>query len=59
MVRIAAHHTNIVHMEKNGEVLLDEPVIDTANVSDDPSILNVKDIVEFADTVELNRVDLY
>ena len=57
MVRIAVHHTNIVYLEKNGEVLLDEPVDNTANVSDDPSILNVKDIVEFADTVELNRVE--
>jgi len=57
MVRIAVNHTNIVHMEKNGEVLLEEPVVHTAAVSDDPSILNVKDIVEFADTIELNRVE--
>ena len=57
MVRIAVNHTNIVHLEKNGEVLLDEPVIDTATVSDDSSMLNVKDIVEFADTVELSRVE--
>lgn len=57
MVRIAVNHTNIVHMEKNGVVLLDEPVVHTAAVSDDPSILNVKDIVEFADTIELNRVE--
>lgn len=57
MVRIAVNHTNIVHLEKNGDVLLDVPVIDTSTVSDDPSILNVKDIVEFADTVDLNRVE--
>ena len=57
MVRIAVNHTNIVHMEKNGEILLEEPVISTATVSDDSSILNVKDIVEFADTIELNRVE--
>ncbi len=56
-VRIAVAHTNIVRVERNGEVLLDRPVVDAGHESDAPSILNTADIVEFADTVDLSRVE--
>ena len=56
-VRIAGAHTNIVRLERNGTVLLDTPVIDAEQESSAPSILNTADIVAFADTVELSRVE--
>lgn len=55
-VRIASAHTNVVHIEKNGTALLDVPVADGPEECVAPSVLNVKDIVEFADTVDLGRV---
>ena len=56
-VRIVQSHTNIVHIEKNGVVLLDVPVADGESEKAAPSFMNVRDIVEFADTVELGRVE--
>ena len=56
-VRISNNHTNIVYIEKDGRILRSEPV--SANSEDnltDKSVLNVKSIVEFADTVELGRI---
>lgn len=56
-VRITNHHTNIVHMEHNGEVLRDLPIVDAAEEHmTDKSCLNVEDIVRFADTVPLDRL---
>ena len=54
-VRIADAHTNIVHMSRNGEVLLDRPLIAP---EDDPDegLLTVEGIVEFADSVDLEEV---
>ena len=54
-VRVANNHTNIIYIEKDGEVLLEKPV--TANAEDnlqDKSVLNVKDIITFAETVPLS-----
>lgn len=54
MVRIANYHTNIVHIEKNGEVLLDVPVVgeDESGLTD-RSLLDMKDIWDFATTVDI------
>ena len=56
-VRITNHHTNIVHMERDSQVLRDLPVVDAAEEHmTDKSCLNVEDIVRFADTVPLEAV---
>ncbi len=56
-VRITNHHTNIVHLERDGEVQLDLPVADRAEEHmTDKGCLNVEDIVRFADTAQLNEV---
>ena len=57
-VRVANNHTNIIYIEKDGEVLLEKPV--TANAEDnlqDKSVLNVKDIITFAETVPLAAIE--
>lgn len=57
VVHIANHHSNIVYEEKNGEVWKKQPMVDSSEDHlQDKSILNVKDIVEFADTVAIGRV---
>ncbi len=56
-VRIAGAHTNIARLERNGNVQIDAPVIDAEQESSAPSILSTADIVAFADTVELSRVE--
>jgi len=57
LVRIANAHTNIVRIERNGETLQDRPVQDGGSGETRGPDLNVRDIVEFADTVELSRVE--
>ena len=54
MVRIVNYHTNIVHIEKNGEVLLDLEIDgeDESGLTD-RSILNIADILDFANTVDV------
>ena len=68
VVRICRYHTNIVYAEKNGDVILDmtngeqtstcecEDVSDTENGLTDKSLLNIKDILAFADTCEIADV---
>ncbi len=54
---IAGHHTNVIHLEKNGEVLLDQPYAETENsCKTDRSLLSVEQIVEFADQVQIGDV---
>lgn len=56
-VRITNHHTNIIYMERDGEVLRDLPVVDAAEEHmTDRSCLNVEDILLFADTAPLEAV---
>lgn len=56
-VRITNHHTNIVYMEHDGEILKQLPIVDAAEEHmTDKSCLNVRDIVAYADTVELDEV---
>lgn len=64
VVRIAQYHTNIVYIEKNGEVLLDHTeTINQPAVHDhteegltDRSLLTVDDIYEFANTCDIQDV---
>lgn len=56
LIRIAGAHTNIVRLEKNGSVLRDAPLDEAQQAGEAPSLLNTADIVDFADTVELDRV---
>lgn len=55
-LRIAHHHTNIVHLEKNGEVLHDNEIEAKAIKLTGRELLNVKDIHDFADSVDINDV---
>ena len=56
-VRIIGSHSNVVQVQKNGQPLVDHP-FSTQGVSADENhrLLNVKDIVTFADTVDLDEV---
>lgn len=55
-VHIANNHSNIIFEEKDGTVLLEK---DTGNSAEDnltdKSVLNVKDIIEFANTTDLYK----
>lgn len=56
-VRIANYHTNVIHIERNGEVLLDLPVeTDDESGLTDRSLLTMIDIYDFAQTVDLDDV---
>ena len=57
VVRIANYHTNIVHIERNGQVLLDLPVeADDESGLTDRSLLTMADIYDFAQTVDVGDV---
>ena len=56
-VRIAGYHTNIVLIEKDGEVLYKVGAVAAREAQmADRSLLNVEDIYEFAKTVDLDDV---
>ena len=56
-VRVANNHTNIIYMEKDGEVLRELPVSgDAEDNLQDKSVLNVKDIITFAEAVPLDKI---
>ena len=56
-VRIAGAHTNVVRVERDGEVLVDRPVEQAGcGEQTDRSILSIEGIVEYADTVALDEV---
>ena len=58
VVRIANHHTNVIHIEKDGEVLLDHPLVASAEDNlQDKSALNLAEILEFADTVPIKEIE--
>ena len=55
--RIAGFHTNIIRVEKNGEILVDVPYVEAGqNYATDRSLLNIASIVEFADTANIEDV---
>lgn len=56
-IRIIGHHTNVACVVRDGEVLLDQPFDDEViPAAENRKLLNVKDIVEFADGADLNKV---
>lgn len=55
-LRIADSHTNIILIEKNGEVLLKKDDAAEGGSETDRSVLNVADIVDFAESVDLDDV---
>lgn len=56
-VRILGHHTNVVRVERNGEVLLDKPFAEEGvQAPENRQLLTVEQIVAFADTVRLEDV---
>ena len=56
-LRISDYHTHIVYIEKNGEVLLNKPFSEeAAQPLESRRSLTVKDIIVFADEVDLNDV---
>lgn len=56
-VRIANYHTNIVLIERDGEVLLEAKVYDESEEGlTDRSFMNMKDICEFVDMVDISDV---
>jgi len=57
LVRIAGHHTNVVHIEKNGEIILDKTVVTAEAALTDRSSLSVEEIVKFADEVNIADVE--
>ena len=57
LVHIANSHINIVREERDGRVLLERPVTDSAEDHlTDKHTLNVADILEFADTTDLEEI---
>ena len=56
-VRIVNYHTNIVLIEKNGEILLEKSVSgEEESGLTDRSILNIEDILDFANTVDVEDI---
>lgn len=56
-IRIIGHHTNVVCIRRNNEILLDKPFSDEIiQAADNRKLLNVRDIVAFADTVNIDDV---
>ena len=53
-VHIVSHHTNVVCIRKNDEVLLEKPWSDKSDeIPENRAALNVEDIVRFADCVDV------
>lgn len=56
-LRIVNNHTNLVYMEKNGQVLLDLPVSEASEDHlTDKSCLNLESIVDFVDALDVEDV---
>jgi L-cysteine desulfidase len=56
-LRIVNHHTNLVYMEKNGEVLLDLPITESSEDRlTDKSCLSIEKIVEFAECLDVEDI---
>ncbi len=56
-VRIEGHHTNVVSIIKNGEVLLESKTGVAVSKLTDRACLSVKNIVEFASIVDVADID--
>lgn len=56
-IRIIGHHTNVVCVRRNDEILLDKPFSnEIIQAEENRRLLNVRDIVAFADTVPIDQV---
>ena len=56
-LRVAVHHTNLVHLEKNGEVLVDLPVCgDEESGLTDRGFMTMAKIFDYADNCDLGDV---
>ena len=56
-VEITGNHTNITRIEKDGTVLFSEEYTEeSAPAQTDRSLLNVRDIIEFADSVDIDDI---
>ena len=59
-LRIINHHTNIVRMQKNDEILLDLPICESSEDRlTDKSCLSIEKIVEFADCLDVDDIRGY
>ena len=57
-LRIINHHTNIVYVEKNGEILQSLPITESSEDHlTDKSCLSIERIVEFADCVDIADIE--
>ena len=57
-VRIQGHHTNVVHVEKDGEILVDKAYTEgQERERTDRSLLCIEEIIRFADQVEIAKVE--
>ncbi len=54
-VQITKFHTNIVLVEKNGSILEEKPQ-NTESPTEEVNLLTVKEILDFADTIDLNDI---
>lgn len=56
-VRIIGDHTNVVRIRRNEEILLEKPFSDEAvQVKEDRELLNIRDIVAYAEEADLDDV---
>jgi len=56
-LRIANHHTNVVLIQKNGDILLELPVTESSEDHlTDKACLTIEKIVEFADCVDVEDI---
>lgn len=56
-VRIINHHTNIVLVQKNGQILLERPVVESSEDHlTDKSCLTIERIVAFADVLDVEDI---
>ena len=56
LAEIAFAHTNIVRLEKNGKIIFSKEKKAESAATTDRSLLNLKDIYEFAQTVEIDDI---
>ncbi|MBR2724669.1 MAG: serine dehydratase subunit alpha family protein [Ruminococcus sp.] len=55
-VRIVEHHTNIVCVKKNDNIIFEKEIIKEENGLTDHSILNIENIIEYAENIPLENV---
>lgn len=56
-VRIAAHHTNVIYIEKNGDVLFSKPcLVESDNIGELFAHLSAKQIFDFSMSVALEKI---